>query len=380
MKGIPKTNRAEYDVENFERASRIRNTMPAKGRRAILPLAGFVKRTQEQTANNAQSDLEEAEIDIKVTYENKLNKLKKSLQNPSDSIINEGMIELDEVLNDSNVQQKSLLSEASHFSSTISEPKDFKSGLSSHPSNFSLLSQYSLGDGKSIYGSRKDGASGSKFGMSLEQCYNSGVFRRRNKSINANADDNSSITESGERSQIFAKTLSVASDGDQGLPFGGRLISPSKVNPYATMSRSHVASRTAERNASKTAVGEANGAGDHVTPLVSRRSETSMCPSEDSASVASFPCFKLRLSNQLPPFKNLSTSSPAPSHVMEGSHGDRKLCSPSGYVLSRSGSHHAPGFNSSRPPSTNGGIELITNNHELLTCLSTFLSTRGIGE
>ena len=365
-------NRTEYDIENFERVSRIRSTMPAKGRRAILPLAGFVKKNQEQTANNAQSDLEEAEIDIKVTYENKLNKLKKSsLQIPSDSIINEGMIELDEVLNDSNVQQKSLLSEASHFS----EPKDFKSGLSSHPSNFSLLSQYSLGDAKSIYGNRKDGVSGSKFGMSLEQCYNSGVFRRRNKSINTNADDNGSITESGERSQIFGKTLSVASDGDQGLPFGGRLISPSKVNPYATMSRSHVASRTSERalHASKAVVGEANGPGDHVTPLVSRRSETSMCPSEDSASVASFPCFKLRLHNQLPPFKNLSTSSPAPSHVVEGNHGDRKLCSPSGYVLSRSGSHHAPGFNSSRPPSTNGQIELA---FRLIVGMFPFLSRR----
>ncbi|ESO12617.1 hypothetical protein HELRODRAFT_159185 [Helobdella robusta] len=431
----------DLSENNFSRANGNRSTMPVRGRRAILPLSGFVKKTQENESNSIP-DLEETEIDVEVMFQEKISNIPTCNKNNIDSIstksngsgksnhqtklinlmtssdkdgksiinlnnsitkplmVNEGMIELDEVLSlptEGNMRKGSIKSVGSNTKissanmpsslfSNLNNNEEYLppslvaptlSSLSSHPSSYSLLPHQSLNDAKatssvmtttssSLFAGKKDGlSSGSKFGMSLEQCYNSGVFQRRNQ----NGDDGDSIN---SRSFKLGKTLSIVSDGDQQTaapltPFSCQnVVSPFKVNPYATMSRSQIASRMARKLEDNVNPQNADTVSCNIlSPLPNRRSDTSLYHNNDDASsLASFPSFKLQSINNYPSSPQPScfkTSSGTPGLVVQPQLNmtdgvDRRMrTSSSGYMLNRSGSHSNYGGGSvSRPQSTNG--------------------------
>lgn len=424
--------------KEFERNHKARSTMPVKGKRAILPLCGFVKKTHENDGKGSASG-DDAEIDVEVLFENKVSTMKRNLPgmqgvpsviNPPQNscMINEGMVDLDHLIPEyTGVNEHSVSSlppphpsyPTHHVSSApnfLDTPKKTSaSSLKSIPHSYSLLPNYSLSEFKSFPtsstisslaggttgGWNREGGTGSKFGMSLEQCYNSGVFQRRNSSNSTSSNPSSNFltlsdisqndkmpnvntnsplntygnnhsnnnfnndiirNNTGNNHNHNEKTLSVASDGDQGSIFA-KMSTPLKSIPYATMSRSQMAMRMARRLEMNKADTDSKGyiRSCYATPITNRKSDISMYYPDDSSSIASFPFSKNRHSktpmafhphNQSPFNLDESCYSAVAGSSYAGSviSGDS-----SNYMLNRSGSYK---IRNSRPPSTNGILNI----------------------
>ena len=408
------TSISEYNFKNskenvIRRPSK--TPIPVKSKKAFLPLCGFVKKTHE----NEEIMKNDNEIDNDVLLENKISTKKfnlPSLQSttkpPENTIMaNEGMAELDSFKPDYKVENTGLppmhpfyhkhqVSSAPNFT----DSDQLKMIISNKPAlhNQSILSNFLTCDSKSAQNSGtagseagwKEGTTGSKFGMSLEQCYNSGVFQRRNSSNAYSNNDlasnfltlsdisqtdkapfniknwpyNLAINQSNNLinndiirknlkhpNEHNEKTLSVASDGDQGY---GK--PPTKSNPYATMSRSQMALRMAKRLEShKEDDDKSYIRSCYATPTTNRKSEISNYYLDDTSSIASYPSFKIKSSKissraymQNQHSFNLDDSCYS---GVGGSGGSVTSGNGGHYMLHRSGSYK---MRHSRPPSANG--------------------------
>ena len=424
--------------KDFDRCLKLRSTMPAKGRRAILPLCGFVKKAHENEVVVAGK--EEAELDVEVLFENKMSTTKCNMPGHSEastasptisqapSKINEGMVELGHLMSNykpAKYNTENLFLPNQSFP-THHDPSALNFGGSNHqmsshslksiPYNYSLRSNYPFADLKQLPTSdtspmpsaaagnseangllggcqrgvwNRDGVTGSKFGMSLEQCYNSGVFQKRNSSntsannllgnlfpvsdifqtqklpnLNNISPSNPNISNPSNRnsnSDIIRnnpninknhaeKTLSTASDGDQGY---GK--TPPKTNHYATMSKSQMAMRMARKlEMGKVEADKGYVRSCYATPITNRKSDISVYYPDDSSSLNSLPFRSPKTSVAAYPSHQVYLDESCYSGGAGSACGGSVISGVSGnYMLHRSGSYKVK---SSRPPSTNGSL------------------------